>query len=710
MIKSYSHQRFSVWAGLLVAVAMVANVASGAVEWNDDFEGYPLGSLGSSTNEWAFTGTGDAAAAVTNGALTYSGTAPADGTQALYVPQDTVATASTNDAGGTNVWVDMYIQPNLYDGVAPNRAVPATGSAIFMFASNGVLVVHEGATPTNWVQKTTDIGGAAVSAITGTKMVRVTAYLNYGSDSYALFMDDQLIDESIAFRTSIDDFDSVEIDSDAYVDNVWVSSTQYPDGAGTASDIPLTGDADNDGLPDAYELYHFGAALAHLPGTDTDGDGRSDAGEYQDGTDPNDANSVSWVIPYFEKFAAGANGQALDTTFNAFTELAGTATITDTHLTAMSDERGIALSAGGLSVVVSNAAGTNVFCQVYVKPVACPEIPAGVVTDQAAAICVVSNVLYVYNDTNWEATTISGAQLTNGTWIGLAAHLVYNGVNGQGTWDLYYTADDVFVSQMTKVNAAPYLFNDGYVGDGIFSELVITNESSVTTHVDAVAVSLSYSPTHTDYTNLVIFERVAGDNTVAARPPYNYANPKISDGGGLTALGDDLSIGLFPGDSVLVSNQFEYVLQNSGVFNREVGASDPTIKTTTGLVIKRKPGSDTLAFYPYSNVVNWSSTEIAVSTTDPAKGRTDLVVPSTYPGGCIDINDKNSLGFDGTANDSDELLFFNPNTRRTKKFHYSTASSSWLWRGQLITFQVCPGDAFMYYNRTASSVTWTLTN
>jgi hypothetical protein len=290
---------------------------------------------------------------------------------------------------------------------------------------------------------------------------------------------------------------------------------------------------------------------AHSSSTDTDGDGRTDAAEYVDGTDPNDGNYDSWAIPYFEKFASGANGQALATTFSAFTWLAGTATITDTHLTAMSDNLGIALSAGGLKVGVTNSAGSNVFCQVYVKPVACVEIPSNAVTTaEAAAVCVVTNRLYVYNDTGWAPTSIFGPHLTNGTtWIGLAAHLVYDG-SGGGTWDLYYTDDNEFSSEMTKVNTDPYLFNTSYGGAGLFTELIMKTESTVVTHVDAVAVSLSSRPTHTDYTNLVIFERSGGAESVAAKPPYHYATSLIATNVGATDLGRDLSIGLFENDEI----------------------------------------------------------------------------------------------------------------------------------------------------------------
>ena len=49
-------------------------------------------------------------------------------------------------------------------------------------------------------------------------------------------------------------------------------------------------DSDGDGLPDDWEMAHFGS-LAHAGNGDADSDGLSNVNEYRAGTDPNDPNS-----------------------------------------------------------------------------------------------------------------------------------------------------------------------------------------------------------------------------------------------------------------------------------------------------------------------------------------------------------------------------------------------------------------------------------
>jgi len=56
-------------------------------------------------------------------------------------------------------------------------------------------------------------------------------------------------------------------------------------------EITISGDSDNDGLPDAWEFTNF-AGLVQTPDGDFDGDGFSNGSEYLAGTDPRDATSL----------------------------------------------------------------------------------------------------------------------------------------------------------------------------------------------------------------------------------------------------------------------------------------------------------------------------------------------------------------------------------------------------------------------------------
>ena len=54
---------------------------------------------------------------------------------------------------------------------------------------------------------------------------------------------------------------------------------------------PLSGDEDEDGLPDYWEVEHFGSIANGFPETDWDLDGRTNAEELEEGTDPDDPDS-----------------------------------------------------------------------------------------------------------------------------------------------------------------------------------------------------------------------------------------------------------------------------------------------------------------------------------------------------------------------------------------------------------------------------------
>uniref|UniRef100_UPI0040566958 right-handed parallel beta-helix repeat-containing protein n=1 Tax=Candidatus Electronema sp. TaxID=2698783 RepID=UPI0040566958 len=65
-------------------------------------------------------------------------------------------------------------------------------------------------------------------------------------------------------------------------------------------------DSDQDGIPDAWELEHFGD-LSHDASTDADNDGLNDLEEYQNGTDPNNPDTDNDGMPDGWEVAHGLN-------------------------------------------------------------------------------------------------------------------------------------------------------------------------------------------------------------------------------------------------------------------------------------------------------------------------------------------------------------------------------------------------------------------
>jgi len=66
---------------------------------------------------------------------------------------------------------------------------------------------------------------------------------------------------------------------------------KHSPGGGGPPPPPPSGDTDGDGLPDSWEITHFGN-LAQGPGDDPDADGVTNLSEFQAGSDPRSASSV----------------------------------------------------------------------------------------------------------------------------------------------------------------------------------------------------------------------------------------------------------------------------------------------------------------------------------------------------------------------------------------------------------------------------------
>ncbi len=724
MSQMYSHHKPTLWVALMAVLVCVAGSAVGALSWYDRFESYardaaPGTPAGGTADAWASS----ADVVVTNDTgLTYVPVDYTGNTNALYVPQDHSASNMTAGlAGDTNVWIDMFIQPNLYDGVTATREVDASATALFFFSSNGYAVVHDGAA-TNWVECSTDISGAPAPALAGDRMVRVTVFMDYGSDTYTLFVSNVCVREGVNFVSDSDGvFSGLILKDNVYADNVWISSTDYPGGDTFGTNTTaLTADTDGDGMADAWELANFRAIQSTLAVADADGDGRNNYQEYNEETDPNDASDASWFIPYYEKFVDATLGD-LTGEWHAITNLGGNVSFTNGTYLVMADKKAIQLSGGGMQLSVDSTDGTNVFCQVYVKPVVCPAEPSDTVVGNAsAAICVLDTVdgksnLMVYTENGWTNCDVIPTVPTN-TWLGLAVHLDYATSN----WDLYVSTNGNFVTHMTKANAEPLTF--GVDADSTyFQSMIITNESPSTTYVDAVAVSLSYHPTSNEYANLLIAERLANESQSAALPPYDYANLVGGDEFSDTLFGElgrDLSIGLADGDQLQFSHTVDTttylqkytlmgVANNWATWEKQSGygaqdGNDVSLAAGKGVTIIRKPGRDSVAFYPYATAATNSYTLTAKGTDDSTLlGRTALSYPSSLVT-CVDVQD---LNITGTLAEGDELVFYDTETQDYFTFVWSVSQQKWLnSQGDTAAHDVCPGDPFTVFRTTTGEL------
>jgi len=283
---------------------------------------------------------------------------------------------------------------------------------------------------------------------------------------------------------------------------------------------------------------------------------------------------------------------------------------------------------------------------------------------------------------------------------------------------VYVSTGANFATHMDKANAAPLPFNTNCTAQ-YFTQMVITNESSVTAYVDQVAVSLSFTNCQAAFTNLAIFERLAGEVQPTAIPPYDYLGDGTDTLADDAGLGHDLTLSLAYGDRVRVFTDSEwkvYELNCAGSWQYVAGTpfdldgSGFTIGAGTAVELDRVPGADTLAFYPYGGtaVPGGVTQEVYAVGHATHHGRTDLGFPSSYPE-CIDINSTAFLStWSGKATAGDELLFFDPVDNVTVKYHWDGDS----WRQgttDLPSREICPGDAFMYY-RTGGTFDWIVVN
>lgn len=174
-------------------------------------------------------------------------------------------------AFGTNtVWTDLYMRPVLREIPDP-PAIDEKSSVLFYVNEDGYLTACDGG---SWTTLTHPV-------ISESDWIHLTIEQDYSSQTWSLWLSNTNVAEDLSFATNtMTEFSRfMMIGGNAvtgYLDNVTISASIL--------------DSDADGLPDWWEVEHFGSTTAGVASEDTDNDGLTNAEEYAQGTDPNDSD------------------------------------------------------------------------------------------------------------------------------------------------------------------------------------------------------------------------------------------------------------------------------------------------------------------------------------------------------------------------------------------------------------------------------------
>jgi hypothetical protein len=352
------------------------------------------------------------------------------GSQALelgFSSNDTSAVVSHPFAAPTqnSIWCDIWLKVIAAD--APSGQV--TDSAAVYFNTDNKVVVYDGH-QASWVVLND------FPALTQGDWVRVTINLDYSQQNWLLAINGQVAATGLGFGASGTEFTEMSLQAKhAYTDKLALTTT-----------IPSDLDLDNNGLPDAWELQHFGAT-GQNPNADPDHDGLTNLQEYQLGTDPLNADSdgdgmydgievyygmnpaVSnnfSVVPFsddFESEGAGSiNGQ------NNWTASPASNALVQTQVVYQGSQALQLTSDNGQLTSVRHlyAAPTSdvVWCDLYMQVLPSMQ-PTGQVTDSAALYFNETGNLVVYDSISGKWLTLP-ASATTGSWARITVKLDYS--------------------------------------------------------------------------------------------------------------------------------------------------------------------------------------------------------------------------------------------------------------------------------------------
>lgn len=671
--------------GMLLCTGSLSSAAINGTPFNDNFESYVNGTPLNGNNGWS----GDVSAVVTNARAN-------TGTNSAYIPSDVSLTNETSCGNSSNVWVDFSFWAQFLSYAPPT---PSAGSiAQFFFNENGYPVVLDGVR-TNWSTNAVTLANTVVPPITTGAWVRATVFLNFNLQKWALFVNNQLIRDDIAFHTADNQFNRFEVKNETYLDNFWVNTGQ-PDGGTTSNSLAtLTSDVDEDGMPDAWELSYFGEVAAILGSGDPDDDGRSNAEEYFLGSNPLVANQTPQTLPYREGFESSPTGVVSASSWHGATN-SGLVMVQNSHY--IEGGQGIYLSNGLINITFASGDATNVWVQIYSKPVfASSDASPSVASNEVGAYYVASSgVLRAYSGSAWSNLN---AVIPGNKWIGFATHLDYDAKK----WDLYVSTNGVYGDVMVRANKYGAMdFNTAATSSATcLTNFIIELAAETNMYLDVVAASYGYTNLVTTYSNVVAYDRIVGQSVAAAMPPYNYGSinsvTNTLDG----QLGIDLKRGLTSNDVVYVSytnGLNKYALDAAMLWQGEgaIVASNLYINKSMGMQMKKVSGRDTVVFYPFGEYGPASTNVILVEGVNnpTVEGWNFLASPFST------VRTPNhatlNFGFNNDAADGDRIYL------RNRMLVFSTWDSKWRDGAKVATNQLAPGEAFWYYRKAATSFTW----
>jgi len=384
--------------------------------------------------------------------------------------------------------------------------------------------------------------------------------------------------------------------------------------------------------------------------------------------------------------------------------------------TVESSASAVLANAGSSGLIVSNdiatlsiaqSSYTNVWIQIYARPVKGSGTPT--VTGASGAFYINSAGHVMANDAGVWTDIASGYSADQ--YYGFIVHADYT----SDTYDIYATANG-FKSTMTLLNTGVVL---NFISGNPATLDNVKVQSGDRAYVDAVAVSRAFQGTG-EADSIEVYEHSASSTSLQdfQMPAYSEAYTAPASAKTLGGrLGDDIKSGLVNGDQIYVwsgnnwgYNQYAVSGNNLTVDGDTPGAEVPSsmpVYTMTSLQIDQaNVRGTTFGFYPYSNV-----TAVAVAgEVQTGTGVTEdfeLNGTTAQPQGWTALNWSDntpiaSLPFNDTDNFTDGDFMFlstpgNPNSWTV--YEWQEPTGYWFRRVGAIPIDPIPSGANMWVKR-----------